>query len=67
MDHVWRVFRLTQRFATELDADHDVVGCAALTYDLHHVLGEGTGRDPVDTLQIVGRVLDGVSVAPERI
>ncbi|RRJ31852.1 HD domain-containing protein [Halocatena pleomorpha] len=57
MHHVWRVFRLTQRFADELNADHDVVGCAALTHDIHRVLGDGTGCDPEETLTTVAHIL----------
>lgn len=67
MHHVWRVFRLTQRFARELDADCEVAGCAALTHDLHRVMGDGTGYDPEETLPEVSRILEVADVCPERI
>ena len=66
MHHVWRVFRLTQKFADELDADRQVVGCAALTHDLHRVLGEGTGCNPEETLSDVATILDSAGVGQER-
>jgi uncharacterized protein len=67
MHHVWRVFRLAQRFADELDADREVVGCAALTHDLHRVLGEGTGCAPEETLGEVRGILADASVAEDAI
>jgi len=67
MHHVWRVFRLTQRFADELGADRVVVGCAALTHDLHRVLGDGTGCDPEETLPTVRRILEDAGLDGERI
>ncbi|ERH08622.1 MAG: putative HD superfamily hydrolase [halophilic archaeon J07HX64] len=67
MHHVWRVFRLTQRFAGELDADSVVVGCAALTHDLHRVLGEDTGCPPAETLPTVTDILSEAGVDSERI
>jgi uncharacterized protein len=67
MHHVWRVFRLTQQFADELDADRVVVGCAALTHDLHRVLGEGTGCPPEETLSTVEDILADAGVDDERI
>lgn len=67
MHHVWRVFRLGQRFAGRLDADRTVVGCAALTHDLHRTLGDGTGCDPEETLSEVERILADAGVAGERI
>ena len=67
MHHVWRVFRLTQRFAGELGADRVVVGCAALTHDLHRVLGEGTGCPPEETLQTVGSILAAAGLDSDRI
>ncbi len=60
--HVWRVFRLTQRFAEELGADRTVVGCAALVHDLHRVLEDGTGRDPAETTAEVARALEQAGV-----
>ncbi|MFB6295779.1 MAG: HD domain-containing protein [Halobacteriales archaeon] len=65
--HVWRVFRLAQRFAGELGADRVVVGCAALTHDLHRALGEGTGCDPAETLPEVARILTEAGVEEDRI
>lgn len=67
MHHVWRVFRLTQQFADELDADQTVVGCAALTHDLHRVLGDGTGCDPAETLDTVTEILDTAGIDGDRI
>lgn len=67
MHHIWRVFRLTQRFADELDADHDVVGCAALTHDLHRVLGDGTGCDPEETLITVTHILKETEIDEAQI
>jgi uncharacterized protein len=67
MHHLWRVFRLAQRFADELGADREVVGCAALTHDLHRVLGEGTGCDPAETLPTVARVLEAAGVSEGRV
>lgn len=67
MHHVWRVFRLAQRFADDLDADRTVVGCAALTHDLHRTMGEGTGCDPAETLEEVERILVGAGLSEERI
>lgn len=67
MHHVWRVFRLGQRFADELDAELEVVGCTALTHDLHRALGEGTGCDPEETLEKVRRILEDAGVADEGV
>ncbi len=67
MHHVWRVFRLTQRFAEALDANREVVGCAALTHDLHRVRGEGTGCDPAETLPEVRGLLENAGVSGERV
>lgn len=67
MDHVWRVFRLTQRFAKALDGDRAVVGCGALLHDLHRVVGEGTGCDPEDTLSMVEEMLAETELDDERI
>ncbi|MCU4801882.1 HD domain-containing protein [Halobacteria archaeon HArc-gm2] len=67
MYHVWRVFRLTQRFAGELSADRMVTGCAALTHDLHRVLGDGTGCDPEETLSEVAQILEGANVGRDTI
>lgn len=67
MAHVWRVFRLTQRFAAELDADRVVAGTAALTHDLHRVLGEGTGCDPEATLPEVAAILDAAGLSEQRV
>ena len=64
MHHVWRVFRLTQRFAADLDADSAVVGCAALTHDLHRA---GTGCPPAETLPTVRDILSDAGVDSERI
>ncbi|WP_330633134.1 HD domain-containing protein [Halocatena halophila] len=66
MHHVWRVFRLTQRFAEELDADYVIVGCAALTHDLHRVQGDGTGCDPRATLSTIDEILTEVGVDDQR-
>ncbi|NLV09441.1 HD domain-containing protein [Halomicrobium mukohataei] len=66
MHHVWRVFRLAQRFADELDADSEVVGCAALVHDLHRVLGDGTGCDPEETLSVIEEMLEGTGIGDER-
>jgi uncharacterized protein len=57
MHHVWRVFRLGRRLAEATGADPEVVGAAALTHDLHRVRGEGTGVDPVETLEEVEAIL----------
>lgn len=67
MHHVWRVFGLAQRFAEELDADGEIVGCAALTHDLHRVRGEGTGCAPEATLGAVERILADAGVDPALI
>ena len=67
MAHVWRVFRLTQRFADELDTDREVVGCAALVHDLHRVLGDGTGCAPTETLATVAEVLDGTGLDDDQV
>ncbi|PSP15669.1 hypothetical protein BRC62_06895, partial [Halobacteriales archaeon QH_10_67_13] len=67
MAHVWRVFRLTQRFAEELGADRTVVGCAALVHDLHRVLEDGTGRDPAETTAEVARALERAGVDDETV
>ncbi len=67
MAHVWRVFRLTQEFATTLDADHVVVGAAALTHDLHRVRDEGTGKPPEQTLSTVRSILQDAGVRADRI
>jgi uncharacterized protein len=67
MHHVWRVFRLTQRFADELGADSEVVGCAALTHDIHRVVGDGTGCAPEKTLPEVARILAEAGVDNDRI
>jgi uncharacterized protein len=67
MHHVWRVFRQTQRFSRELEADPVVTGCAALTHDLHRVIGEGTGCDPAKTTEEVADILDSAGVDADRI
>jgi uncharacterized protein len=67
MHHVWRVFRLGQQFAAELDGDREVVGCATLTHDIHRVQGPGTGCDPVETLPTIAAILLGASLSKERI
>lgn len=67
MHHVWRVFRLCQQFASELNADRVVVGCGALTHDLHRVLGDGTGCDPEETLTIVKRIVREADIAEKRV
>lgn len=67
MHHVWRVFRLTQRFADALDADRVVVGCAVLTHDLHRVLGDDTGCAPEETLEEVDRVLEDAGVSRDLV
>ena len=67
MHHVWRVFRLTQRFADELDADSGVVGCAALVHDLHRVMGDGTGCEPEETLSVVEAMFEGTAMDNEQI
>jgi uncharacterized protein len=67
MHHVWRVFRLAQRFAGELGADREVVGCAALTHDLHRALGEGTGCPPEETLEEVAAVLRDAGVDDDAV
>ena len=55
--HVWRVFRLGVDLAEQVGADHEVVGAAALTHDLHRVLDDGTGLEPEATLSEVRGVL----------
>ena len=67
MTHVWRVFRLAQRFADELDADEVVVGAAALVHDLHRVVGEGTGCAPAETLATVEEVLAGTDLNDDQV
>jgi uncharacterized protein len=67
MHHVWRVFRLGQRFAGALDADRTVVGSAALIHDLHRTMGDGTGCDPADTLGEVERILADAGLSRKRI
>lgn len=62
MDHAWRVFRLAQHFAETVDADREVVGCAALTHDLHRGLGDGPGCHPDETLDLVADILDRVGI-----
>ena len=67
MHHVWRVFRLTQGFAERLGADRVVVGCAALTHDIHRVVGEGTGCPPEATLPTVRDILADAGLGDNRI
>lgn len=67
MHHVWRVFRLTQRFAGELAADNEIVGCAALVHDLHRVVGDGTGCDPKATLDMVEEMLEGSGLDDDQL
>ncbi len=67
MHHVWRVFRLGQQFATELDGDREVVGCAALTHDIHRVQGSGTGCDPVEILPTIAAILGDAGLSEEKI
>ncbi|MEF8830285.1 MAG: HD domain-containing protein [Halobacteriales archaeon] len=67
MAHVWRVFRLGTRFADELGADVEVVGAAALTHDVHRVRGDGTGVDPAETTDEVGRILDAAGVPEAKV
>lgn len=65
MQHHWRVFRLGMRIAAEEGADKDVVGAAALTHDLHRVLGDGEFVDPEESLPHIRRILDDVGF-PEK-
>ena len=65
MAHVWRVFRLGADIATEVDANREVVGAAALTHDLHRVLDDGTGLEPAETLSEVRAVLQGAGFEGE--
>ena len=67
MHHAWRVFRLTQQLADEEGADREVVGCAALTHDLHRVTGTGTGCGPTETLPEVAHILEDASLDEDRI
>ena len=67
MHHVWRVFRLATQFAEELDADVHVAGAAALTHDLHRVMGDGTGIDPAETTGDVREILAAVEFPDEKI
>ncbi|SDR00156.1 HD domain-containing protein [Natronobacterium texcoconense] len=67
MHHVWRVFRLCQRLAADVDADRTVVGCAALTHDIHRVIGEETGCEPAETLSEVEIILEDAGVGRDRI
>lgn len=67
MHHAWRVFRLTQRFADDLGADPEVVGCAALVHDLHRVMDDGTGCPPEDTLATIEQILAETSLDDEQI
>jgi uncharacterized protein len=67
MHHVWRVFRLGMRLADDAGADPEVVGAAALTHDIHRVRGDGTGVDPVETLEEIAALLADAGFPAEKV
>ncbi|ELY95330.1 metal dependent phosphohydrolase [Natrialba chahannaoensis JCM 10990] len=65
--HAWRVFSLGRRLADKEGADGLVVGAAALTHDLHRVVGGDEFVHPRDTLPTVRDILENVDFPTERI
>ncbi len=57
MHHAWRVFALADRIATTEGADREVVGAAALTHDIHRVVGDEVVH-PETTLDRVREILE---------
>ncbi|WP_049925435.1 HD domain-containing protein [Halopiger goleimassiliensis] len=60
--HAWRVFSLGRRMADEEGADGLIVGAAALTHDLHRVVGGEEFVHPRETLPTVREILDDAGV-----
>lgn len=58
MDHVWRVFVLGIRLARAEGGDERVVGAAALTHDIHRVMGDDEFVHPSESLHAVRDILD---------
>lgn len=67
LDHAWRVFRLGQWLAGELGADREVLGCAALTHDLHRVVNDGEGCPPSETLDDIETLLATAGIGESTI
>ena len=67
MAHVWRVFALSMRLAEEEAANERVLGAAALTHDLHRVLGDGEYVHPEESLPAVRAILERVGFPEELI
>lgn len=63
--HARRVFRLGMRLARAEGADPEVVGAAALTHDLHRVMGDGV--HPEESLSAVKAVLERVGFPREKV
>lgn len=68
MFHVWRVFALSMRIADAVakSVDREVLGVAALTHDIHRVLGDGSVH-PEDSLPAVRDALGAAGVEASTI
>lgn len=65
--HAQRVFRLGMRLADVEGADTEIVGAAALTHDLHRVMGDDGSVDPIDSLPEVRTILERTDFPSEKI
>jgi uncharacterized protein len=65
--HAWRVFALGRRIADAEGADAAVVGAAALTHDVHRVMGDGAFVPPVDSLPRVEGILRDAGFPEDRL
>lgn len=68
MFHVWRVFDLSMTIASDIDetVDRSVLGIAALSHDIHRVLGERF-VSPEESLPTVRETLETAGVEQETI
>ena len=55
--HVKRVYNQAMSIAEEEGGDKDVIGAAALTHDIHRVMGDSFTH-PADSIHRIGEVLD---------
>lgn len=67
-DHAWRVFNLGTRIAKEENADAEIVGAAALTHDIHRIMGSSDEYvEPAESLPEVRSILESTGFPEEKI
>lgn len=65
--HAWRVFTLGTYIAREESADPEIVGAAALTHDMHRVIGGPTDPvEPATTTDDIAAILDRTEFPEEK-